>query len=798
MDCPLTESDVATVRDVIARGWLGSTGAERRLGSVTLHDHQISAVARLRVAIAEFGGALLADAVGLGKTYVALAVAQQYEQRIVVAPAALRQMWREAMTQACVAMHFVSLESLSRNESTLHGHSFVVVDEAHHARNSHTRRYAALAALCRHAHVLLVSATPIHNQPRELSALLALFIGSAGASLSTAELARLIIRRTAAATSAAAAAPLTRRTRWLRIEHDCGVRDDALAQALLNLPPPVPPSDGGHAGQLVAHALLRQAASSEAALHGAVRRRLARADSLVMALQSGRYPAAGELRAWTFAEDSLQLAFPEMIAAASSSVADPVSAGGLQRALDEHTAALRKILETLSSTSPRDEARAAVLAAVRHAHPNEKIVAFSQFGDTVRALYRALRNQGRVAALTASGGLVAGGRITRRDAVARFAPRACGALPPGAADEITLLLTTDLLSEGVNLQDASVVLHLDVPWTPARLDQRVGRVARLGSACQVVSVYALTPPSSFERALGSFAFLRRKQAHMTRMIGARQIRNVDASEVATPAPQSAPERVEALRTLLSGWLQPLAAREARPETIIAATNADRWGFLALCTYDAVPVLVAALNVHGQTTGAREATRLAILSEEHSEGLAFAATTDLDTVLATTRAATCEQRLSRLPGHPNSIETHLPFVTLTTAGAALRSIITLHRATLATAATGGALATVGQSACGRKRRALFRRVAAAARQAPPASRPWVAHLAGLAATTLAQRNSAALERSFEELLTEETMGEGLLGRLARPDAAMPPRQVNCARTSATFAVRAILLLVPRSD
>ena len=50
---------------------------------------------------------------------------------------------------------------------------------------------------------------------------------------------------------------------------------------------------------------------------------------------------------------------------------------------------------------------------------------------------------------------------------------------------MTLLLTTDLASEGVNLQDASVVVHLDLPWTAARLEQRVGRVARLASAHDV-------------------------------------------------------------------------------------------------------------------------------------------------------------------------------------------------------------------------------------------------------------------------------------------------------------------------
>ena len=46
---------------------------------------------------------------------------------------------------------------------------------------------------------------------------------------------------------------------------------------------------------------------------------------------------------------------------------------------------------------------------------------------------------------------------------------------------VDLLIATDLLSEGLNLQDASVVVHLDLPWTAARLTQRIGRVWRVGA-----------------------------------------------------------------------------------------------------------------------------------------------------------------------------------------------------------------------------------------------------------------------------------------------------------------------------
>src|SRR6266516_4082831 len=124
-------------------------------------------------------------------------------------------------------------------------------------------------------------------------------------------------------------------------------------------------------------------------------------------------------------------------------------------------------------------------------------------------LFRRLVSAGRVAMLTSHGARVAGGPLTRGEAIARFAPRASRFAPPGPAEVIDLLLTTDLLSEGVNLQDAEVVVHLDVPWTVARVEQRVGRVARMGSNHSRVHVHVLRTPRSAARVLDTEMIVQR-------------------------------------------------------------------------------------------------------------------------------------------------------------------------------------------------------------------------------------------------------------------------------------------------
>ena len=91
----------SAVRATIAAHMLGPASPEW-LGAVRLHTHQHDAVSRLRRMMDERGGALLADDVGLGKSYVALALAAGATAAIVIAPAAVREHWLESARRAQV------------------------------------------------------------------------------------------------------------------------------------------------------------------------------------------------------------------------------------------------------------------------------------------------------------------------------------------------------------------------------------------------------------------------------------------------------------------------------------------------------------------------------------------------------------------------------------------------------------------------------------------------------------------------------------------------------------------------
>jgi superfamily II DNA or RNA helicase len=567
MDEPLTVASAQEVRSLIAQRYLGAERSSDILGKVHLRPHQVEAVSRLRALLRERRCALLADEVGLGKTYVALALAGETSRTLLVAPGGLRDMWKKAIAETGAgAIDFVSHEEMSLRPMLGAGHDLVIVDEAHHARNPATRRYGSLADHCRSARVLLLSATPVHNSERDLRSLFALALGSRAWSMDLDELLGAIVRREHHMI-AGVEMPVAEPAEWLSLPHD-----DCILEAIVNLPPPLPPGDGGDAGALLVHGLARQWASSRHALVRALSRRRAKALALIAALEAGRYPSRDELRSWVYAEDTLQLGFPELLAAKSS------DAQSLLPIVKAHEVAVGDLVVRLRAGGDVDDARAERLRELQHRHPNARIVAFTQFADTATSLYRLLRDAGRVAMLTAQGGITPGGPMSRRDILARFSPARGEAI--SAAEDVRLLLTTDLLSEGVDLPDVSVVVHLDLPWTPARLEQRVGRALRLTSRHQRVSVYCMSPPASAETLIRVEEIIRRKLKVAAKTVGVAGSILPAVRIAATDLPAPPHEAVEAVRARFRQWQR--QQPDDRSDSIVAgAVRSNVTGWIAI-------------------------------------------------------------------------------------------------------------------------------------------------------------------------------------------------------------------------
>ncbi len=160
----------------------------------------------------------------------------------------------------------------------------------------------------------------------------------------------------------------------------------------------------------------------------------------------------------------------------------------------------------------------------------KKILLFTSYHDSALYIYKMLTED---AQWHASAGkpvvsLISGDTKAdeRRNIVQRFAPIANrpsddrGGLywrPPG--EEIQILISTDVLSEGQNLQDAGVVVNYDLHWNPVRLIQRAGRVDRIGSEFEHIELYNVFPEAELESLLGLVRRLADRIAAIDKTVG---------------------------------------------------------------------------------------------------------------------------------------------------------------------------------------------------------------------------------------------------------------------------------------
>jgi SNF2 family DNA or RNA helicase len=186
---------------------------------------------------------------------------------------------------------------------------------------------------------------------------------------------------------------------------------------------------------------------------------------------------------------------------------------------------LQFLLEkTQSVTAKRDgklaELRAFIEAKVRQptinrdGKANRKVLVFTAFADTARYLYEHLDDWARKE-LQIHTGLVCGdggnaaslGRTDYDDILTNFAPiakRRADQVPrfSNQREEIDLLIATDCISEGQNLQDCDLLVNYDIHWNPVRIIQRFGRIDRIGSRNESVQLVNFWPVADLDHYLG--------------------------------------------------------------------------------------------------------------------------------------------------------------------------------------------------------------------------------------------------------------------------------------------------------
>lgn len=168
----------------------------------------------------------------------------------------------------------------------------------------------------------------------------------------------------------------------------------------------------------------------------------------------------------------------------------------LQGHLETDTQRLREVLRDYGPWSAGEDRKLGTLIElVRQRHADQKVLIFTQFADTARYLAREMRRAGVKQIEAATG--------TTADPYAlacRFSPKS-NQRKINKNDELRVLVCTDVLSEGQNLQDCNIVVNYDLPWAIIRLIQRVGRVDRIGQGADEIQCYSFLPAEGVERLI---------------------------------------------------------------------------------------------------------------------------------------------------------------------------------------------------------------------------------------------------------------------------------------------------------
>jgi len=587
-----------------------------------LADFQKVAVRQAVQMVRDYGGAFVADVVGMGKSFVGAAVVKHFERTqhtraVIVCPAALVEMWEHYNETYALNAQVASMGLLRESDDEgfnrlleRYGHrDFVLVDESHNFRYPERQRYRVLQTFLQAGgrRCLFLTATPRNKTAWDVYHQIKLFHADDRTDLPVDPpdlrqyfraiengerklpdlLVHLLIRRTRnhilrwygydaetnervdphrfdeyrTGKQRAYVLVGTRHQFFPRRDlRTIGYSIEAAYQGLyqhirgyLGRPastggtePPkgqltyaryglwhyvspqkqrrAPYSQLHRAGAnlrgLIRVLLFKRFESSVHAFRETLRKLLSVHERFLQSLDAGIVPAGEEaqdlLYEWDEAAE-LDLVDALRQVAGRYEIED-FDAERLRRDVQQDRDLLQQMLALVEPITPKQDAKLQELRARLRRKPlsQGKRLIFTQYADTARYLYENLNPQGSRDDIE----VIYSGDKSKARVVGRFAPKANPEyrMPKGET-EIMTLIATDVLAEGLNLQDGDKVINYDLHWNPVRLIQRFGRIDRIGSDFDVIYGFNFLPETELDRGLGLKEKLRRRIQEIHDTIG---------------------------------------------------------------------------------------------------------------------------------------------------------------------------------------------------------------------------------------------------------------------------------------
>ncbi len=511
-------------------------------------DAVIDAYRRLK----KFGGVFISDVPGLGKTYMGAALLAHLETEgktaIVIAPPRLVEYWQEVLSDFGVAKAKVfssgKLEEILENERYLK-RKVVLVDESHHFRNPDTLKYRDLAKICEGKEVILLSATPQNLSIWDIYWQLKLFTPyeanhnfriypielkkyfkacENGEANIEDLIAQIFIRRTRSDIREYYSDEkiiFPERKGPYRVDYSIDeVYSGGLYQRLKNLignltyarynlrnyarPEKFDPDElqrlsvaWQNLQRLVKINLYRRLESSVQAFRDTVNNHVIIYENFRKILMEENKVFIGDIDEIEEIMERLESGEDiEWQRGENYYEAEKFKVNKLLEDLEKDLDIFKEMQAAVKDVKPENDDKLQKLINILNKPEikDKKTIIFSAYESTVRYLYENLKNR-----FDKVDYIYRGEKVLTK--IKRFAPKANRAKVK-KEEEINILISTEILSEGLNLQDGQVVINYELHWNPVRIIQRIGRIDRIGSEHDEIYVYNFFPETHAEKEIG--------------------------------------------------------------------------------------------------------------------------------------------------------------------------------------------------------------------------------------------------------------------------------------------------------
>ena len=291
---------------------------------------------------------------------------------------------------------------------------------------------------------------------------------------------------------------------------------------------------------LIRSGLLKRFESSAYAFARTAGKMAASHDAFLKALDSGYILSPKALEEWTNIDNDEE--WERLLEDTGAEPVDTYDVATLRAAVQADRDILHSFAECAgqikADTDPKLAELTEALTRILHAAQKDgvgdtdtrnkrKLIVFSYFADTADWIEQHVRRivdqhktfapyRGRIVSVA---GQESRGGVSRENAVFGFVPVSSDAPPGRDEDRFDILITTDVLAEGVNLQQCRNIINYDLPWNPMRLVQRHGRIDRIGSPHSDVYMWCFFPDRQLDELLSLEERIRRKLAQAAASIG---------------------------------------------------------------------------------------------------------------------------------------------------------------------------------------------------------------------------------------------------------------------------------------